>query len=121
MLARLETLHGQPSAALDHIELAIRNYHGSGNTATVRSPLAMLATLFDRIGEYEAAATIAEFGASPIARAAHPDIANAITHLREVLGGQRYESLAAVGMAKSTAAMAAYAYEQIDRVRTILI
>jgi tetratricopeptide (TPR) repeat protein len=120
MLARLETLHGQPSAALDHIELAIRNYHGSGNTATVRSPLAMLATLFDRIGEYEAAATIAEFGASPVARAAHPDIANAITHLREVLGDQRYESLAAVGMAKSTAAVASYAYEQIDRVRAAL-
>jgi predicted ATPase/class 3 adenylate cyclase len=120
MLARLETLHGNPCAALDHIELAIRNYHDSGNTGTMRSPLAMLATLFDRLGEYEPAATIAEFGASPIARASHPDIATAITHLRDVLGDQRYESLAAVGLGKSAAAMASYAYAQIDRVRTAL-
>ena len=48
-LARLEAEHADPLAALDHITLAIRNYHDSGNTSTMRSPLAILATLFDRL------------------------------------------------------------------------
>ena len=48
-LARLEAEHADPLAALDHITLAIRNYHDSGNTSTMRTPLAILATLFDRL------------------------------------------------------------------------
>ena len=31
MLARLETEHGDPLAALDYTTLAIRNHHDSGN------------------------------------------------------------------------------------------
>ena len=45
-LSRLEAQHGDPLAALDHITLAIRNYHDSGNTALIRAPLAILAALF---------------------------------------------------------------------------
>ena len=48
-LARLEAEHADPLAALDHITLALRNYHDSGNTSTMRTPLAILATLFDRL------------------------------------------------------------------------
>ena len=58
-LARLEAEHGDPVAAFDHLTLAIRNYHNAGNTTTIRIPLAILAALFDRLGRYEPAATIA--------------------------------------------------------------
>ena len=60
-LARLEAKYGDPLAALDYFTLAIRNYHDSGNTTMIRSPLAVLAAFFDRLGRYEPAATIAGF------------------------------------------------------------
>lgn len=38
-----------------------------------------------------------------------------MTHLREVLGDETYESLANAGGNMTTAAMAAYAFAQIDQ------
>jgi hypothetical protein len=43
-----------------------------------------------------------------------------IAHLREVLGDQAYESYARNGEAMTMAAVAAYAYEQIDQARAQL-
>jgi hypothetical protein len=80
----------------------------------------VLATLLDRLGRYEPAATIAGFAFNPLAAAAVPEIATTITHLREVLGNQTYESLVRKGGTMTTAAMAAYAYDQIDQARTEL-
>ena len=51
-LARLEANHGDPLAAFEYVTLAIRNFHDSGNTTPIRSPLALLAALFDRLGRY---------------------------------------------------------------------
>jgi len=67
-----------------------------------------------------AAATMAGFAPSPIAAMAVPEITTAIAHLREVLGDQTYESLARKGETMTTAAMATYAYDQIDQARTEL-
>lgn len=92
----------------------------SGNTTTIHVPLAILAALFDRLGRYEPAATIAGFALSPIATAGVPEITTAITHLRDVLGGATYESLARKDETMTTAAMATYAYDQIDQTRTEL-
>jgi tetratricopeptide (TPR) repeat protein len=119
-LARLEAEHGATASALDHLTLAIRNYHNAGDTTTIRVPLAVLAALFDRLGRYEPAATIAGFALSPIAAAAVPEITTAITHLRDVLGEKTYESLARKGETMTTAAMAAYAYDRIDQARAEL-
>ena len=119
-LAQLEVEHGDTVSALDHLTLAIRNYHNCGDTTTFRVPLAILAALFDRLGRYEPAATIAGFALSPLAAAAVPEISTAITHLREVLGEATYESLARKGETMTTAAMATYAYDQIDQARTEL-
>jgi len=119
-LARREAEHGDTVSAFDHLTLAIRNYHNCGNTTSLRGSLAVLAALFDRLERYEPAATIAGFALSPIAAAAVPEITTAITHLRDVLGDQTYESLARKGEAMSTAAMAIYAYDQIDQARTEL-
>ena len=49
-----------------------------------------------------------------------PESRIAITHLREVLGEQTYESLARKGAAMTMAAMATYAYDQIDQARAEL-
>ena len=119
-LARLEAEHGDTVAAFDHLTLAIRNYHNAGDTTTIRVPLAILAALFDRLGRYEPAATIAGFALSPFTAASVPEITTAIAHLRDVLGEPTYESLARKGETMTTAAMATYAYDQIDQARAEL-
>ena len=119
-LARLEAEHGDTVSAFDHLTLAIRNWHNAGNTTAIRVPLAVLAALFDRLGRYEPAATIAGFALSPLSAAGVPEITTAITHLRDVLGDQTYESLAHKSETMTTTAMATYAYDQIDQARTEL-
>jgi predicted ATPase len=119
-LARFEAEHGDTVSAFDHLTLAIRGYHNSGDITTMRFPLAVLAALFDRLGRYEPAATIAGFALSPLAAAGVPEITTAITHLRDVLGEATYASLARKGETMTTAAMATYAYDQIDQARTTL-
>jgi hypothetical protein len=119
-LARFEAEHGDTVSAFDHLTLAIRNFHNAGDTTMIRGPLAILAVLFDRLGRYEPGATIAGFALSPWCEAAFPEITTAITHLRDVLGEATYESLARTGETMTTAAMATYAYDQIDQARAEL-
>src|SRR5208283_3050223 len=116
----LEAEHGDPLAALDYVTLAIRNFHDSGDTAGARGALAILTALFDRLRRHEPAATIAGFAVSPLTSTALPEFNTAITHLREVLGDQTYESLARKGETMTTTEMAKYAYDQIDQARTEL-
>jgi predicted ATPase len=116
-LARLEAEHGGTASAADHLTLAIRNFHNAGDTMAIRGPLASLAVLFNRLGRYEPAATIAGFALSPFSAAAFPEITTAIAHLRDVLGDQTYESLARKGETMTTTAMVTYAYDQIDQAR----
>jgi predicted ATPase len=120
VLGRLEAQHGDPLAALDYITLAIRNYHNSGNTAVIRVPLAILATFLHRQGRDEPAATIAGNVFNRLTIRWIPELSPTITHLRDVLGDQTYESLARKGETMTTAAMATYAYDQIDQARTEL-
>jgi hypothetical protein len=49
-----------------------------------------------------------------------PKIDTLVAHLRAVLGDEAYESRARKGEAMTTAAMAAYALDQIDQARTEL-
>jgi predicted ATPase len=118
-LCGLEAEHGDAFAAFGYFELAIRNHHDSGNITMIRTPLAVLAAFLDRLGRYEAAATIAGFAINPLT-AAIPEFSAAIARLRNVLGDQTYESLARKGEAMTTAAIATYAYDQIDQSRTEL-
>jgi predicted ATPase len=120
VLARREAVHGDTSSAFDHLTLALRHFHDSGNTANMRAPLAVLAVLLDRLGRTEPAATIAGFALSPFTALTIPKITTAITHLRDVLGEVTYESLARKGETMTTAEMATYAYDQIDQARTEL-
>jgi hypothetical protein len=83
----------------------------------IRSRLAVLAPLFDRLGRYAPAATIAGFASGPFTVAAFPEIVDVVAHLRDVLGDQTYESLARRGETMTTAAIAAHTYDQIDQAR----
>jgi hypothetical protein len=49
-----------------------------------------------------------------------PELSTTVTHLRDALGDQTYESLARKGETMTTAAIATYAYDQIDQARTEL-
>ena len=120
VLGRLEARYGDPLAALDYLTLAIRNYRDSGNTTVIRVPMAVLAALLDRLGLHEPGSTIAGFAFSAVTTSWLPEFNAAIAHLRDVLGDQTYESLARKGETMTTAAAAAYAYDQIARARTKL-
>jgi predicted ATPase len=112
--------HAGPAEALDYLALAIRTYYDSGSLTFISGPLGLLVAVFDRLGCYEQAAMISPLSAPAISRATFPEIASAITHLREVLGDETYDSLTRAGAEMTHAARAAYALEQIERVRAAL-
>jgi predicted ATPase/class 3 adenylate cyclase len=120
VLGRLEARHGEPLVALDYLTLAIRNYHDSGNISVIQIPLGSLAALLHRLGCHESAATIAGFASGPLTEAWIPELSMAIADLRDVLGDPALEALAREGKAMTTAAMALYAYDQIDVARAEL-
>lgn len=120
VLCRVESAHGEPVAALDYFRLAIHCHHESGNSTMISTPLASLATFFDRLGRYEPSAILAGYAFGPITAASYPELSTTMAHLREVLGDQTYETLAHRGALLTTAAMANYAYDQIDHARTEL-
>ena len=119
-LSRWEADYGDPLAALEYSAVAIRNYHDAGNTSNMRAVLAALAACLDRLGCHEPAATIAGFGFGPFAARWLPGLGTTGAHLRDVLGDQLYESLARKGEKMTAAAMATYAYDQIEYARTKL-
>lgn len=114
-LARTAITCGNPADALGYLELAIRNFAGAGNFSLVNTSLAILAGVLDKLGRHEPAATISACVANTWTRTANPEIIPTVTHLREVLGDQAYESLVDAGVQMTDAAMAAYALDQIDR------
>jgi len=93
-LALLEAERADPLAALDHITLAIRNYHDSGNTSTMRSPLAVLGRSVDGLGAMSRRPPLPVSRLVPSPHWRSRDH-HCNRHLRDVLGDQTYESLPA--------------------------
>jgi predicted ATPase/class 3 adenylate cyclase len=120
IVARIEGEYGGSLRALHYVAVAIHNYHDSGNPTTMRAPMAILATVLDRMGRYEPAATIAGFAPTPFTVATVPELLTTTAHLRTALGDQDYESLARKGETMTTADIATYAYDQIDQARVEL-
>jgi hypothetical protein len=118
MLSMAASTHDDPSDALDYLTLAIRHYYEAGSVSLIYSPLAVLASVCDRLGHHEQAATISGFATSPMARAGYPQLDATVTHLREILGDKVYESFAHAGEAMTIAAMANYALANIEQART---
>ena len=106
-----------PIDFFQYLTLAISHYYDAGNVANLQNPLAILACQLDRLGRHEQAAIISGFAATAFALASYPQLNTTIAHLRDVLGDQTYESLAHKGQTMTTAAMATYAFDQIDQAR----
>lgn len=121
LLAGLVADRGQLADAFDYITQAIRHYYDSGTVELMRNALGLLTALLDRLGEHEPAATISGFASTAMARASFPEIDASIADLREVLGEDRYRSLASAGASMTTTEVADYAFEQIDRARSGLV
>jgi predicted ATPase/class 3 adenylate cyclase len=116
-LADLAATHGSPADAFDLYTLSIRNYYDFGSFSHMHTPLGQLATFFDRLGHHQPAATIMGFADDFYLRQTYGAFDATVTHLREVLGDQAYESVSRTGKSMTSAAMASYALEQIDLAR----
>ncbi|AGB20606.1 putative ATPase [Mycobacterium sp. JS623] len=119
-LSSLAATRAKPLEGLEYSALAIRTYYDTRAVQFVSGPLGVLTALLDQLGRYEAAATISGFAFADVALATFPEISTAISHLREALGDEAYESLARAGAAMTNASKAAYALEQIDLARADL-
>jgi hypothetical protein len=95
----LSVVHGPLS---HHVSLCSNNFHGCSQWSAHGLGL------------------LVECAVSPMTAAAVPELSTAIAQLRDVLGDQTYESLARRGETMTTAAIATYAYDQIDQARTQL-
>ena len=71
-LARIAAFHGEPLDALEYATLAIRRFYNSGSFSLMRSAFAVLAGVLDRLGSYEAAATLCASEANAFARTTYP-------------------------------------------------
>jgi hypothetical protein len=116
-LARLAINHGEITDGLENVRFAIGVWHDSGAYQIMSSAHAVLTALLVRLGHYESAATLSAGGDAPFTSATYPEFTATITHLRHVLGDDRYESLARIGADMTNAARANYALDLIGRVR----
>jgi predicted ATPase len=119
-LGLLATQHGEPTEVFDSLTLAMRHFVEAGSIAHLHVPLAVLAIAFDQLGYPESAATIITFAETPLARNAILELGATISHLRETLGNEAFETLSAAGKKMTNIEMAAFALAEIDRVRADL-
>ena len=120
-LAVQTAARGNPIAALELFTLAIRNYYDSGTFSHMRTPLAWLATYLGELGHHEPAAIIVGFTADLFTETTYARSANTATLLRDVLGGDIFESLVRTGEHMTNGEMASYALEQIGVARIQLL
>ena len=118
LLWMVAATESDPIHFFEYLTVAIHHYDDAGNVANLRNPLALFVGVLDSLGHHEQAATISGFATSAFTLVSYPQLNTTITHLRDVLGDQTYESLAHKGETMTTAAMVTYAYDQIDRART---
>ncbi|WP_273733855.1 ATP-binding protein [Mycolicibacterium septicum] len=120
LLTGLAADRGELGDAFDYITQTIRHYYDSGTVELMRNTLGLLAALLDRVGFHQPAATICGFAARALAHVSFPEIDNAITHLRNVLGDAAYDALAGTGASMTTTEIANYAFNEIDKARAEL-
>lgn len=119
-IGRLEVRRGDWASALDHLTLTLRINRDSGSITAIRSPLAILVGVLVEFEYHEQAATVAGFAASALTATAFPELGATISRLRQMLGPDVYESLAGHGESMTTAAIATYAFDQIEELRAQL-
>jgi predicted ATPase len=117
ILSMSASTHDDPGDALEYLAVAIRHYYDAGSVSLMHNPLAILTGVFAQLGHHEQAATVSGFAASPMARAGYPQLEATVTHLREILGDEAYESFARAGETMTIAAIANYALANIEQAR----
>lgn len=117
LLSGLAAAHGNRAEALDAIADTIHQYYDSGTNELLLSAYGVLTAVLSALGYYESAAIVSGFAARGLAVSAFQEVDGAIAHLREILDEDRFETLAAEGLAMTYAEMATYALEQIDQAR----
>ena len=110
------TLSDQLSA-LDNIKLAIRNYYDSGNVTQLRAALGLFLTSRAPRRSPTRGHPCRILVCEPHLRAIGHRVRSHRGSIREALGDQEYARLAREGEAMNMAAMATYAYDQIDQAR----
>jgi len=111
-VCRVEAEHGDPLAALDYATLTIRTFHDAGNTALMRSHLAILAALLDRLDAMNRRPPSSGSHPVPSPRRQSPHHRHhppPRCPRRSDLRIARHK-----GETMTTAAMATYAYDQIE-------
>ena len=112
---------GDLPTALDKITLAIRHYYDSGNSTHLRNAEGQLGVFLESRGHYEPAAITLGFACvGPMPAPTVPGLDTAMAHLGDALGDRAYSSFVGKGEAMTTADAVAYAYDQIDQVRSEL-
>ena len=106
--------------ALDYSAVATRNHHERGQHRHYAWQSGLARRVSGSARTLRTSDSHLRFCRRSIDRTPDPEITIAITHLREVLGDQTYESLARKGEMMTISAMATYAFDQIDQVRTEL-
>jgi predicted ATPase/class 3 adenylate cyclase len=119
LLAEIDIAHGQLQDALDLLESVITKLHDAGDSMALRTPLASLAVCLDRLGQREAAATIAGSVSTDMAIAVVRELVPTIADLRHELGDASVEALTARGAAMEPADLARYALAQIELARAL--
>ncbi len=115
-LAWLEGLHGVPAQAAELFDSVLDAFHRAGNHTDLRATLCYVAMFFDRLELPEIAATV--FGGSRMpAESWVVGMPNALEHLRDVLGVERFDACVEAGAAMEPTAAVDFAREKI---RTVL-
>jgi hypothetical protein len=117
LLSGLAAAHGDRLRALDAIADTIHHYYDSGTIELLLNAYGVLTTVLSALECFESAAIVSGFAARGLAVSAFPEVPAAIAHLRKSLDKERFEALAAQGLAMTYSEMATYALEQIDRAR----
>jgi predicted ATPase/class 3 adenylate cyclase len=120
LLAEIDTAHGQLQDALDLLESVIMKLHDAGDTVALRTPLASLAVCLDRLGQNEAAATIAGSVSTDMAVAVVRELPATVARLRDEIGDATVEALVARGAALEPTDLARYALAQIELARVLV-
>jgi len=119
--ARLHTAEGEPEAALALFGPAIESFNQAGNVPQLIITLASVPALLERVGRFDAAATLLGALSRESASLHHvPELVELGDRLTAQLGESRSRELATTGATLDLNDAAAYAREQIELARKTL-
>jgi hypothetical protein len=117
--ASLETLHGNREAGLDLFDAALDGFHRAGNQMSLALTFGGLAVVLDQLGQPGVAATIYGSGSRAQRSLSVPNLAEAIQHLREVLGPTTFDRSVATGATMEAGDAVTYARQHIRQSRGV--